>query len=223
MSSTSGRHAREFYGADQNDETATTHGEVASNPIGTAVSFTIDEDEVEMGDGATTVITATVQHGGVDKSGVVLTATSDDTDVATVTASDTTDANGEATFTVTGVAGGECGVSIAYGALKLNRAVAVEITDVTFTRAPTTVSVVALATDDVTATVLHDDEAFEGAELTATSSDTDVATVTATDTTDASGEATFTITGVAAGTCDVTIAYAAMKLSVTVGVTVTTE
>jgi hypothetical protein len=34
MSTTSGRHAREFYGMDQNDETAAMHGEKESNPTG---------------------------------------------------------------------------------------------------------------------------------------------------------------------------------------------
>lgn len=128
MSSTSGRHAREFYGQDQNEEAAADYGEEASNPSGAAVSFSTTSPTASVAVAGSTDIVATVQHGGVNKSGIALTAVSSNVAKATVTASDVTDAGGDAQFTVTGVAVGTCTVTIGYPALGLNRTVAVTVT-----------------------------------------------------------------------------------------------
>lgn len=128
MSSTSGRHAREFYGMDQNDQTPADFGEEASNPRGVEVGFTLSSSTASIAPLGTADITVTVQHGGVDKAGIVLNAVSSNTGKATVTATDTTDAGGEATFTITGVAAGTCTVKISYPVLGLNRTVAVTVT-----------------------------------------------------------------------------------------------
>lgn len=84
---------------------------------------------------------------------------------------------------------------------------------------PTTISVAALATDVITVTVQLSAVDYPNAKVFASSSDVTKATVTASDVTDSNGEATFTVTGVAAGSATITLS--AGGLSDTVAVTVT--
>jgi hypothetical protein len=127
--------------------------------------------------------------------------------VATITASGTTNASGQATVTITAVAAGTTTITATSGGTS-------QTATLTVTAGGGTTPTVALAlgsstitagnTTTATATVTLSGVAQTGETVSFTSSDTGVATITATGTTDGSGEAQVTITAVAAGTTTIT-------------------
>jgi hypothetical protein len=148
-------------------------------------------------------------------NGTAVTAVSATTAAATV-ASPVNAAGGNAAFTITGVAAGTSNITFtATGYADV--VVAVTVTTPVLVASPTVLSVVAGATGAVT--ISSTDLALpNGTAVTAVSATTAAATV-ASPVNAAGGNAAFTITGVAAGTTDITFSatgYADVVVAVTV-------
>jgi len=104
--------------------------EVAVKSSGNTPTMTAESASVSVTAGSTTAVTLTLKDkNGVLMSGSTINASSGDASVATVTASATTNANGQATFTVTGVkAGGTALTFTVSGAAAVTAAVSVTVT-----------------------------------------------------------------------------------------------
>lgn len=104
--------------------------EVAVKSSGNTPTMTAESSSVSVTAGSTTAVTLTLKDKyGNPMSGSTINASSGDASVATVTASATTNANGQAVFTVTGVkAGGAALTFTVSGAAAVTAAVSVTVT-----------------------------------------------------------------------------------------------
>lgn len=148
-------------------------------------------------------VVITVLHNGLPKQGIVITAKSSDTDVIQVDNKKTTDSNGEAKFTVSGVGGGSVVVTFTTGSassvLKENitviRTSRVKIGETNISITAGTSREVTITTNDVNADPVVDTNVYVKAVRGGKYMD-----VTPEEQkTDDNGNAVFTITGIKAG------------------------
>jgi hypothetical protein len=134
------------------------------------------------------------------KAGFTITAVSSNADVATVTPSATVGPNGTASFTVAAAQQAGTATITFTDSIGQTGTMAVTVVDALPSPAPSPGSFV-ISTGDST---LLNVSTIENLTITATSSNTSVATVSTSETANGSGTATFTVTGVASGVATLT-------------------
>ena len=152
--------------------------------------------------GTEETITITVFQNGQPKSGIKITADSSDTDVVVVEDKETTDTNGEAKFTVTGVGEGNATITFvtSSGSTLEENIVVIKTAQVEVSENNISISVGTNQSITVTATDVNNDPITDTSIYATIKSGGKRIEVTPYEqTTDESGSASFTITGVAEG------------------------
>ncbi len=165
-------------------------------------------EDVEPSD--TRDITVTVIDGGVPVVGDTIIATSSDPSIVTTSVSGITDGAGQAVVTLTAVADGAAAILIQATNARGKPAVMGVVTPVpvvTLTVLPTSLTVAALAVGTAVLTLQTDGVPNVGDQVAAVSALPGIATVAVPAVTDGSGNTDIVVTGVAAGSANITVTF----------------
>lgn len=173
-----------------------------------STSLSIKEHE------SATVTTTIKDANGNDMADQSVSAESADTSIVSVDAQQTTDENGNAIFTVTGISVGSTTVSFASGSATASLSVSVSSGSVltALNIEPETLNIILNYSGTATVTALdQDNNSMSGVDIAAASDDTNIVTVDNSQTTNADGQAFFSIYGFSTGS--VTISFTADSIS----------
>ena len=167
------------------------------------------------------VMTTVKDANGDNMADQSVSAVSADTSITSVDAQQTTDENGNASFTVTGNSIGNTTITFASGSATASLSVSVSSGGVltSLNIEPDTLSIIVNYSGTATVTALdQDNNSMAGIDITVTSDDTSIATVDNSQTTNTDGQAFFTIHGISAGSATVNFTSNSISNSLPVSV-----
>src|SRR3989339_777490 len=167
------------------------------------------------------VMTTVKDANGDNMADQRVSAVSADTSITSVDAQQTTDENGNASFTVTGNSIGNTTITFASGSATASLSVSVSSGGVltSLDIEPDTLSIIVNYSGTATVTALdQDNNSMAGIDITVTSDDTSIATVDNSQTTNTDGQAFFTIHGISAGSATVNFTSNSISNSLPVSV-----
>ncbi|MBI2472062.1 MAG: Ig-like domain-containing protein [Planctomycetes bacterium] len=192
---------------------------VISGDVLTSLDIEPDDLSVILGYSGTATVTALDQDNN-SMSGIEIAAASDNTGIATVDNSQTTNSDGQAFFTIQGISGGS--VTVNFTADNVSNSLPVSVLNTipsSLTLDKKKISVYLGQTGTLTAAVLDQNNSpVTDITVEANSSNTGIATIDSNKTTDDEGNASFGITGKSEGEAAVTLSVGTLTASATVTV-----
>ncbi|HHT9138222.1 MAG TPA: Ig-like domain-containing protein, partial [Candidatus Wunengus sp. YC60] len=199
--------------------TASLSVSVISGDVLTSLDIEPDDLSVILSYSGTATVTALDQDNNY-MSGIEIAATSDNTAIATVDNSQTTNTDGQAFFTIQGISGGSATVN--FTAESVSNSLPVSVLNTipsSLTLSKKKLNVYSGQTGTLTATVLDQNNSpISDINIEATSNDTSIATIDSNKTTDEEGKASFGIAGESEGEATVTLSVGTLTASATVTV-----
>ncbi len=199
--------------------TADVSVSVVSGGVLTSLDIEPDKLSIILSYSGTATVTALDQDNN-SMTGIDIAATSDDTDIVTVDNSQTTNADGQAFFSIRSLSAGSA--TIDFTADSISNSLPVSVLNTvpsSLTLSKKKLNVYLGQTGTITATVLdQNDSAISDITVEANSSDTSIATIDPNKTTDDDGKASFGITGKSEGESGVTLSVGTLTASASVTV-----
>ncbi len=199
--------------------TASLSVTIISGGVLTSLNAEPDTLSILINNSGTATVTALDQDNNT-MSGIDITATSDDTNIATVDNSQTTNTDGQAFFTIAGHSSGSATVNFTSDSISGSLPVSVlNIVPSSLTLDKKKLSIYLGQRGTLTATLLDQNNSpVSNISIGAQSGDTAVATVDSGKATDDNGNASFEITGKSAGKTDVTLSTGTLTATASVNV-----
>ena len=200
--------------------TASLSISVISGGVLTSLNIEPDTLSIMVNYGGTATVTSLDQDNN-SMSGVDIAAVSDDTNIVTVDNSQTTNADGQAFFSIYGLSTGS--VTISFTADSISNSLPVSVLNTipsSLTLSKKKLSMYSGQTGTLTATVLDQNNSpISDINVEANSSDVSITTINSNKTTDEEGKASFGITAKSEGKAEVNLSVGTLTASATVSVT----